>query len=239
MTDEPGFIPPHGSYRDLLSYQKAEVIYDVTFRFCDRFLVKPDRTIDQMVQAARSGKQNIAEGSQASGTSKETEIKLTNVARASLEELLIDYEDFLRVRDLKLWNKDSAEAVFVRDRARQVPLTFEVFREFVESRAAEVVANIAICLIRQANYLLDRQLAKLESAFIQEGGMRERMTKARVDFRNRQRDFVSGRSDGSNGNGTKGTTGTNATGRDETKGNRGSGRDQKPGPGKPPQGPVK
>jgi four helix bundle protein len=109
-----GFIPPHGNYRELLSYQKAEVIYDLTYRFCQRFLTKGDRTIDQMVQAARSGKQNISEGSKASGTSKETELKLTNVARASLEELLNDYEDFLRVRELKLWPKDSREAGYVR-----------------------------------------------------------------------------------------------------------------------------
>ena len=163
---------------------------------------------------------------------KETEIKLTNVARASLEELLIDYEDFLRVRDLKLWHKDSAEAVFVRDRARQVPLTFEVFREFVESRSAEVVANIGICLIRQANYLLDRQLAKLESAFIQEGGMRERMTKARLDYRNRQRG--SGFVDGSYGNGTSGTDGTNVKGaaRKPYESN------QKPDDKQPPCGPT-
>ena len=93
-------LPPHGNYRKLLSYQKAEVVYDVTFRFCARFLRKSDRTVDQMIQAARSGKQNIAEASQASGTSKETEIKLTNVARASLEELRLDYEDFLRHRRL-------------------------------------------------------------------------------------------------------------------------------------------
>src|SRR5438093_7344375 len=103
--DQPGFIPPHGNYQELLSYQKAEVVYDLTYCFCQRFLNKGDRTIDQMVQAARSGKQNIAEGSKASGTSKETEIKLTNVARASLEELLVDYHDFLRVRDLRLWEK--------------------------------------------------------------------------------------------------------------------------------------
>src|SRR5262245_62764690 len=110
IPDPPGFIPPHGHYQTLLSYQKAEVVYDLTFRFCQRFLTKGDRTIDQMVQAARSGKQNIAEGSQASGTSRETEIKLTNVARSSLEELLVDYQDFLRVRDLRLWDKNSREA---------------------------------------------------------------------------------------------------------------------------------
>jgi four helix bundle protein len=90
-TDSPGFLPPYGHYQELLSYQKAEVVYDLTYRFCQRFLNKGDRTVDQMVQAARSGKQNIAEGSKAAGTSKETEIKLTNVARASLEELLVDY----------------------------------------------------------------------------------------------------------------------------------------------------
>src|SRR4051812_38459215 len=98
MKEDSGFIPPHGNYKELLSYQKAEVAYDITFRFCHKFLNKGDRTIDQMIQAARSGKQNIAEGCKASGTSKETEIKLVNVARASLEELLVDYEDYLRVR---------------------------------------------------------------------------------------------------------------------------------------------
>lgn len=113
-TPKENFIPPHGNYQELLSYQKAEVVYDLTFRFCERFLKKGDRTIDQMVQAARSGKQNIVEGSKASGTSKEMEIKLTNVARASLEELLVDYQDFLRVRDLALWKKDSKEAQYVR-----------------------------------------------------------------------------------------------------------------------------
>ena len=125
MTERSGFIPPHGNYRELLSYQKAEIVYDLTYRFCRRFLERGDRTIDQMLQAARSGKQNIAEGSQASGTSKEMEIKLTNVARASLEELLRDYYDFLRVRDLRLWEKQSKEALFVRQRARQSPATFE------------------------------------------------------------------------------------------------------------------
>src|SRR5438552_16762426 len=106
MNKQAGFIPAHGHYQELLSYQKAEVVYDLTFRFCQRFLKRGDRTIDQMVQAARSGKQNIVEGSKASGTSKEMEIKLTNVARASLEELLVDYRDFLRVRDLPLWGQD-------------------------------------------------------------------------------------------------------------------------------------
>jgi four helix bundle protein len=114
MSDRNRLIPPHGNYRELLSYRKAEIVYDVTFAFCDRFLVKRDRTIDQMIQAARSGKQNILEGSKASKTSSEMEIKLTNTARASLEELLDDYHDFLRARKLALWRKDSREAQFVR-----------------------------------------------------------------------------------------------------------------------------
>jgi len=117
-TDEPGFLPPHGNYEELLSYQKAEVIYDLTYRFCQRFLTVRDRTVDQMVQAARSGKQNIAEGSKAAVTSKEMEFKLTNVARASLEELLLDYQDYLRVRDLRQWDKNSKEALYVRKLAQ-------------------------------------------------------------------------------------------------------------------------
>ena len=178
-----GFIPPHGNFRELRSYQAAEIIYDITYRFCQRFLNRGDRTIDQMVQAARSGKQNIAEGSRASGTSKEMEVKLTNVARASMDELLLDYEDFIRVRNLRKWDKDSKEALFVRQLGKQDGATFETFREFCETRTAEVVANIAICLIHQCNYLLDRQIGKLEQDFIAEGGIRERMTKARRDHR--------------------------------------------------------
>jgi four helix bundle suffix protein len=177
------FIPPHGNYRELLSYQKSEIVFDLTFRFCQRFLARGDRTVDQMVQAARSGKQNIVEGSQASGTSKEMELKLTGVARASLEELLVDYQDFLRVRDLRLWDKDSSEALFVRKVAQQPGANFESFREFCETRPAEVVANIAVCLIHQTNYLLDQQIRRLESDFVKQGGLRERMTKARKAYR--------------------------------------------------------
>ena len=183
--EQAGFLLAYGNYQELLSYQKAEVVYDLTYRFCQRFLSRGDRTIDQMVQAARSGKQNIAEGSKASGTSKEMEIKLTNVARASLEELLVDYRDFLRVRDLRLWEKNSKEAQFVRKLGSKSHATYENFREFCETRPAEVVANIAICLIHQANYLLDRQIRQLEHDFIKEGGIRERMTKARLQYRNR------------------------------------------------------
>lgn len=187
QAHQPRFIPPHGNYRELLSYQKAEVIYDLTFHLCERFLHRGDRTIDQMVQAARSGKQNIVEASQASGTSKESEIKLTNVARASLEELLEDYRDFLRVRGLKLWDKDSKEAAYVRKLGNRSHTTYETYRAFCETRPAEVVANIGICLVHQANYLLDRQLRQLEQAFLKEGGLRERMTRARLAARERRR----------------------------------------------------
>src|SRR5882724_7347206 len=124
IAGEPGFLPPHGHYQELLSYQKAEIVYDLTYRFCQRFLKKGDRTVDQMVQAARSGKQNIAEGTKASGTSKETEIKLLNVARASLEEVLVDYEDFLRVRDIPQWTKDSKEAAYVRKLGAKADITY-------------------------------------------------------------------------------------------------------------------
>lgn len=177
-------LPPRGDYRTLLSYQKADVIYQVTYRFCQRFLARGDRTIDQMVQAARSGKQNIVEGSKAATTSREMEIKLTNVARASLEELLEDYRDFLKVRNHVIWGKDSPEATYVRGLGRQPHLSYDLYRDFVETRPAEVVANIAICLIHQVNYLLDRQLKTLEQNFLEGGGLRERMTRARLQARN-------------------------------------------------------
>jgi four helix bundle suffix protein len=164
------------------------VVYQITFRFCERHLKRGDRTIDQMLQAARSGKQNIVEGSKAATTSKEMELKLTNVARASLEELLEDYGDFLKARDLRLWDKESREAAYVRRLAKTQPLGYEPFRQFIETRPAEVVANIAICLIHQANYLLDRQLKALERNFLKEGGLRERMTRARLQARDQQHD---------------------------------------------------
>ena len=181
-----GFIPPHGGYRELLCFQKAEVIYDFTHRFCELFLHRGDRTIDQMVQAARSGKQNILEGSQASGTSKEMEIKLMNVARASLEELLEDYRDFLRVRRAPIWTKDSKEALFVRKLGSKPNTSYESYRTYVETRPPEILANIALCLIHQANYLLDQLVRQLEMAFLAEGGLRERMTRARLEARKRQ-----------------------------------------------------
>lgn len=140
------FIPPHGGYAGLLAYQKALIVFQATVRFCERFVEKRDRTTGQMVQAARSGKQNIVEGSKISGTSKETEVKLINVARASLEELLEDYRDFLRVRGLRLWPKDSRESLFVRKLGTQQDASY---RTYVETRPPEVVANILICLVHQ------------------------------------------------------------------------------------------
>jgi len=129
---------------------------------------------------------NILEGRKAATTSKETEIKLTNVGRASLEELLADFRDYLRVRDLPLWPRDSKESLYVRDLGQQTPQTFEIYREFVETRPAEVIANIVICLIHQPNYLLDQQLKTLEKEFVEQGGLRERMTKARLNYRNQK-----------------------------------------------------
>jgi four helix bundle suffix protein len=188
MTE--GFIPKHGGYHDLLSYKKSVIVYDATVFFCDRYIERWSRTRDQMVQAARSGKQNIIEGSMASGTSKETEIKLTNVARASLEELLEDYRDFLRTKMHPLWDKESREALFVRKLGKSQPdgscESYETYRTFFETRPPEVMANILICLIHQTNYLLDRLLKQLEAAFLKEGGLRERMTRARLDARGKR-----------------------------------------------------
>ena len=182
---ETRLIPPRGDYQTLLSFQKAEVIYDLTFQFAHKFLGRGDRTVDQMIQAARSGKKNLLEGSKAGRTSKETELKLTNVARASLEELLDDYRDFLRVRGYLEWAKDSREALYVRRLGRQVPQRYELYRGFVETRPPETTANIALCLIHQANYLIDRQLCRLEQDFLEQGGLRERMTRLRLARRNR------------------------------------------------------
>ena len=185
MSD--GFIPPHGGYENLLSFQKARIVYDATVFFCDRYIDKRSRTHDQMVQAARSGKQNILEGSQASGTSRETEIKLVNVARASLEELLEDYRDFLRVRGAALWNKDSREAMFVRKLSSTKDVSYETYRTYFETRPPEVVANIIICLIHQTNYLLDQLLRQLEHDFLEKGGLKENMFRARLARRDKQR----------------------------------------------------
>lgn len=183
MQNKTGLIPPHGGYRNLKSYQTAEIVYDATVVFCDRFIDKRSRTHDQMVQAARSGKQNIAEGSMASGTSKKTELKLIGVARASLEELLLDYQDLLRQRDLPLWGKDHVEAAAIRKLAWEKNRSYGTYKTYIEKKSEEVAANAVICLIHQANYLLDQQLRQLEQQFLEEGGFTERLYKARTQAR--------------------------------------------------------
>ena len=186
MTDR--FIPAHGGYNDLHAYHKAVIVYDATVRFCDRFLPKHgDRTRDQMIQAARSGKQNIVEGSQISGTSKELELKLTNVARASLEELAEDYLDFLRLRGDTEWPPTHPYARRLRALNRQPGANYETFRRGIENADPLVAANVILGLTRVTCFLLDRQIRHLERAFIEEGGLRERMTRARLDRRAQQR----------------------------------------------------
>jgi len=177
------FIPTHGGYRKLQSYQKSEIIYDATVYFTKRFFDQRDRTVDQMVQAARSGKQNIAEASMASGNSKEFEIKLTNVARASLEELLIDYQDYLRTKGLLEWPKEHPYAMRLRDLLQSRNANYEHFSKGIEHKDPEICANVIIDLIKVATYLLYKQICRLEEDFLKQGGMRERMTKARLASR--------------------------------------------------------
>jgi four helix bundle protein len=158
-----GFIPKHGGYRSLLSYQKAEIIYDGTLYFTQRFFHKYNRTVDQMVQAARSGKQNIAEGSVASATSKTTELKLTNVARASLEELYIDYEDFLRANKLNKWDKDHRLYQRMSELNKIRHSNYQTYARAIEHENPEICANAMICLVNTATYLLFKQIKTLES----------------------------------------------------------------------------
>jgi four helix bundle suffix protein len=185
MAGEGRLIPPHGGYRHLRSFQCAQLVYDATVVFCNRFIEKRSRTHDQMVQAARSGAQNIAEGSMASATSKKTELKLTSVARASLEELLLDYEDFLRQRGLRIWAKDSPEALAVRRRYQsdESDRSDKSDSYGISSATPEVAANTLICLINQASFLLGRQLQKLEQQFLDEGGFTEKLYRARNEAR--------------------------------------------------------
>ena len=185
MTDQkelPQLIPPHGGYRELQSYQMAEIVFDATVVFCDRFIDRRSRTHDQMVQAARSGKQNIAEGSMASGTSKKTELKLVGVARASLEELLLDYQDYLRQQGLVLWGKDHPQSREVRALCYRKNRSYATYKTYFES-SAEIAANTMICLIHQTNYLLDQQLRALEKEFLKEGGFTERLYRVRSQMR--------------------------------------------------------
>ncbi|MBI5707695.1 MAG: four helix bundle protein [Armatimonadetes bacterium] len=187
MPDRP-IIPPHGGYRGLEVFKLAEIIYDGTVAFCRRCVDPKSRTKDQMVQAARSGKQNIAEGSQFSATSKKIELKLMGVARASLEELLLDYEDFLRQKSLELWPKDHEKALFIRSLAMRKDKSYSTYRTYIEEKSEESSANTLICLIHQASYLLDQLLRRLERDFAEEGGFTERLHKARTQHRSSQSD---------------------------------------------------
>lgn len=197
-------LRPSGGYRKTASFQTTTLIYDATVWFCEKFLDSRSRTVDQMVQAARSGRQNIAEGSRASATSSQTELRLVNVARASLEELLLDYEDFLRHRRLQQWQMGSEEA----SKVRAVPRNFKkdqsdrtdpsdlndltdaerwaLYSRWLDADDAAVRANAVICLIHQANFLLDRQIAALEAAFVEGGGYSEQLAKARMAERRKK-----------------------------------------------------
>jgi four helix bundle suffix protein len=187
-------IRPSGGYRKLRSFQTTTVIYDATVSFCDRFMDKRSRTVDQMVQAARSGRQNIAEGSRATATSSQTELRLINVARASLDELLLDYEDFLRQRGLRQWGKDDPQALEVRAVGKRIDSTDrsdqadgEAYSRWLGSKDPAVVANAIICLIHQANYLLDQQIGGLEQQFVEGGGYSEQLAAARLEKRKKDR----------------------------------------------------
>lgn len=204
-------LRPVGGYRHLRSFQVTTLIYDGTVAFCDRFVNQRSRTHDQMVQAARSGRQNIAEGNRAGGTSSKSELHLTNVARASLEELLLDFEDYLRQRRLPQWNKDSPEAKEIRSVGwRKDPsdpadptdpttagdyVRWALYAKWLEHEDAAVRANALLCLIHQANYLLDQQLIALEQDFIEGGGYSEQLAAARISRRNQDRSDPSDRTD--------------------------------------------
>lgn len=191
-------IRPSGGYRSTASFQTATIIYDATYWFCEKFINQFNRMTDQMIQAARSGRQNIAEGSRAAATSSQTELRLLNVARASLEELLLDFEDFLRHRRMAQWAPDSAEAMAVRG----VPIKYKndptnpsnltelsdharwaMYAKWLEHDDPAIRANAIICLINQANFLLDQQISALEKSFVEEGGYSEQLASKRLAFR--------------------------------------------------------
>jgi len=176
-TKAENLIPPHGGYRKLKSYQTAEIICDLNVVFVRLYIAMGSRTKDQMEQAARSGKQNIAEGSQASGTSKKTELKLIGVARASFEELLQDYCDYLRQHNLPIWTKENPRAKAIRALAYVSNRSYRTYETYLEN--PEAAANCLICLIHQANFLLDRQLNSLQQEFLENGGFTERLYSAR------------------------------------------------------------
>lgn len=185
QTSPTSFLPQHGHYRHLRVYQVTEIIYDITYYFTQHFLSRGDRTVDQMVQAARSGKQNIADGNQAAATSSETEIKLTNVAKASLEELLDDYEDYLRVRNLKQWDSQHPRYEKMRAYARSKEFSSEYALKLGQM-SDEEIANLCITLIHQAMSMLHNLLTTMQRRFVTEGGIKERMHQARTGYRQQQ-----------------------------------------------------
>jgi restriction system protein len=206
-------LRPSGGYRETASFQTTTIIYDATYWFCEKFIESRSRMADQMVQAARSGRQNIAEGSRASATSSQTELRLLNVARASLEELLLDYEDYLRHRRLAQWSPDSKEAMAVRDvpkryknnQADQSNLTdltdqqrWSLYTKWLEHMDPSVRANTLICLINQANFLLDQQIAAVEKQFTEEGGYSEQLAAARLAERERRKNILTDQTHRSN-----------------------------------------
>ena len=186
-------IPPHGGYSKLVTYKIGLLIYDATVAFCEHYLDRKDRTFDQMVQAARSGVANIVEGSQASATSKKTELKLTNVAKASQEELLEDYRSFLRQRNLPMWDAQSAQAHTVRQARPENLVQLRQLMVFLVSDKSdksdknavkqEVAANTMICLINQETFLLARQISRLAADFEKDGGFTERLYRIRSEKR--------------------------------------------------------
>ena len=176
------FLRQKGNYRDLIAFQKAECIYDITFFFSLKYLSIGDRTVDQMVQAARSGRQNIAEGCQAGTTSAETEIKLLNVAKASLHELLLDFEDYLRVRELSIWDINSEKSVKTR-RICANHNDSAYYRDAIKVRSDETICNIAITLIHQVDLLLKKYIDRLQEDFVKNGGIKEQMYNARKNYR--------------------------------------------------------
>jgi four helix bundle suffix protein len=187
-NEEHDRLRPSGGYRDLRAFQTTTVIYDGTVAFCDKY-IRSHKQHDQMTQAARTGRQNIGEGSRANATSGATEHKLTNVARASLDELLLDYEDFLRQKGHRQWKKDDPEAMEVRviakHQADNQQLAYADYARWLDHEDPALRANCLICLIHQANYLLDRLITKQERSLIEEGGFREQLTKARLAERDR------------------------------------------------------
>ena len=185
-NDQRGLIRPHSNYRELKPFQVSEIVYDATVKFCNRFINPRSRTHDQMVQAARSSRQNIAEGTQVSAVSRKSELKLVGVARASLEELLLDYEDFLRQRGLKPWSLDDPTAQTVRRLAYAKNKSYAAYSTYVEQAPAKIAANTLLCLIHQARYLLDQHLERLGQEFIEQGGFTENLYRARIEARQRQ-----------------------------------------------------